>query len=472
MIKRIVVIGLVVVGALGGGWLLYRQATAQAAETSVQTVAVRRGDLDALVSAAGNIAAHTSDTLYFQTSGQVREILVQVGDQVKAGQTLAQLDTTDLEAAVVNAQLNLDTARLKLEETKAGADPMTLASARANLANAEAAYQAALAKYNLRGDQQTIARAQLDRARVALENARFAYEWALNDWLITPAKLEAKKQALDSAQEAYDEALQAYYASLAGINDAALRAAEAQLASARSQLDNLENTPTPQNLAIAEAQVRQAELSLKQAQLNLAKATLVAPLAGMLTSVAVQVGQTVGAGTAVMGLADMSRLEITVSLPEVDVTRVQVVQPVTVTLDALGGRTLAGEVVEVALVGQTIQNVVSYPAVVRLTDSDPEVRIGMNASLSIVVARRQNVLLVPNRAIRTTGRQRTVTVYYQGQMITMPVTVGLAGDTYSEIVSDGLREGDLLVINTTTVTTTGNRTFLGLGGIGRLLGGR
>lgn len=437
-------------------------------EAPVQTVAVTRGNLNATVNAAGSIAAHTSDTLSFQTSGQVKQILVQVGDQVKAGQKLAQLDTTDLELALADAQLGLDTARIKLEQARAGPDPADVASARASLASAESAYKTALAKYKLRDDQRAVARAQLDRAAAALERAQFAYEWVMHDWLRTPRSEEPRKEALDNAQEAYDDALHAYNSALTDINDTALRSAEAQVASARSQLDDLEKTPTPESLAIAEAQVKQAELDLRQAQLNLDKATLTAPFDGVVTDVAVQVGQRVEASTAAIGLADLARLEISVALPEVDAPRVQVGQHVTITMDALNGKQLPGQVVEVALVSQTTQNVVSYPAVVQLTGHDPDVRPGMNASLSIVVARRQNVLIAPNRAIRTVDRQRSVTLYYDGQLIALPVSVGMAGDTHSEVSAEWLREGDLLVLNPASVSE--NRTF-GFG-IGMMFGRR
>lgn len=444
------------------------QAQSQQTSEKPQTVAVTRGDVKASVNAAGVIQAHLVAAAPFQTSGQVQEVYVQVGDAVKAGQKLAQLDPTELENALTTAQFNLDSARLKLEQTRAGPSATELANARTSVAIAEANYKAALARYNLRGDQQTAARAQLDRAAIALQNARFAYEWTLNDWLRTPRVEEAKKEALDKAQEAYDEAWRAYNATLVGINDTALRSAEAQLASARANLDTLENTPTPENLRLAELQVRQAELALQQAQLNLSRATLVAPIDGVVTAVNIQTGQTVGTGAAAVTLADMSRLEISVSLPEIDIAGVQTGQDAIITLDALGGQTLQGKVTLISPVGQTVQNVVSYPATIELVEHNPDVRLGMNASVGIIVDRRENVLLVPNRAIRTSGRQRTVTIYYQGETITWPVTVGLAGDTHTEILS-GVREGDLVVINPTTTTT--QQQGFSFGGLGRFLGG-
>jgi multidrug efflux pump subunit AcrA (membrane-fusion protein) len=78
----------------------------------------------------------------------------------------------------------------------------------------------------------------------------------------------------------------------------------------------------------------------------------------------------------------------------------------------------------------------------------------MTASVTIVVDQREDVLLVPNKAIRSSGGQRTVTILFEGQQISVPVTVGLTGDSMSEITSDQLREGDTVVINGSTSTTT------------------
>jgi hypothetical protein len=98
----------------------------------------------------------------------------------------------------------------------------------------------------------------------------------------------------------------------------------------------------------------------------------------------------------------------------------------------------------------------------------------MTASVQIVVERRDDVLLVPNRAIRTQGRQRIVQVLFEGQVIEVPVTVGLSNESQSEVTGQGLREGDEVVINAATATGTQagpGRVFGGLGGGGFTGGG-
>jgi macrolide-specific efflux system membrane fusion protein len=151
-------------------------------------------------------------------------------------------------------------------------------------------------------------------------------------------------------------------------------------------------------------------------------------------------------------LADLSQLDIALTVAETDEPKVKVGQAAQVTLDAVPGVTFAGRVDEMDLVGTMTQGVVNYPATVVMTDTSGQVRPGMNATVSVIVEQRDSVLLVPNRAVQTQGRAHLVTVLYQGQQIQTPVTIGLSGDTQTEVV-DGLREGDIVLLNATTATT-------------------
>ena len=228
----------------------------------------------------------------------------------------------------------------------------------------------------------------------------------------------------------------------------------------------MSKSPTPEDLIIAQAQVKQAEAGLAQSKSQLAKAILVAPFDGVVADVYVQVGQMVGASTQAVMLTDLSQLNIAVTLSEVDVPKIKVGQEAQVTLDAVPGVTLSGRVDEVDLVGVTTQGVVNYPATVILSNPNDVIRPGMNASVGIVLDRRDDVVLVPNRAVRTVGRQHVATVLYQGQQVDVPVTIGLTGETQTEVV-DGLREGDVVLIGTTTTTARGVPGVGGLGGLGR-----
>jgi HlyD family secretion protein len=154
-----------------------------------------------------------------------------------------------------------------------------------------------------------------------------------------------------------------------------------------------------------------------------------------------------------VALADISKLNLAVTLAETDMPQVQAGQPAEITFDAEPGQVFTGTVTEIDLVGTTTSGVVSYSAIVSIDHPTDTLRPGMNASANIVVQQRENVLLIPNRAVVSAGnRGKTVTVVTGGQSSTVPVTLGLSGDTQTEVLS-GLREGDVVVINQTTTTS-------------------
>jgi HlyD family secretion protein len=440
------------------------QATPTTA-TAPQMATIQRGNLTATLSAAGTVAARSRVVLTFQASGQVKEIDVKVGDQVKAGQALAKLDTTDLERAVSKAQVALDSSKVQLQKTQAGPTPDQVESAKASLASAQAAYQDALNMYGLSDAQLAVARAQVDKAAATVQRAQDAYDWEAHNWLDPNPSLSAQATALSDAQTAYTLTVAAYNQQAVSINNSAVQSAASQVAQAQSALDQLLATPAPEDIAAAGAAVKQNEASLQQAQLALAQATVVAPFDGTVGDIYAQVGQWAATGAQALVIVDLSQINLTITLAETDVPKVQVGQQAQITLDALQGQVFTGTVKEIDLVGTVTSGVVNYAAKVAVQDPTNTMRPGMNATVNVILQQRENVLLVPNRAVQTAGsRFRTATVLYEGQLIVVPVTIGLTGDTNSEVLS-GLQEGDRVLIGQTTATA--NR----VPGVGGILGG-
>jgi HlyD family secretion protein len=449
------------------------QAKPAGTTQQLQTATVTRGSLQATVSAAGTIAAVAQVAVPFQNSGQVKAVNVKVGDQVKAGQVMAALDSTSLEAALASAQAGLDIAQAQLAATQQGPLASQIASDEAALASAQAGYQAAQAKTANLGDQLVIDQNNLDNAAKELNDAQNAYS-NLFEFVrsgnprgayVPPAgqQWSSQKAALDNAKVNYEVAVATYNLDAASVNNSSLASAAAQVAQAQANLDDLKSTPTSQDVQLAELSVQNAQLALNQAKLNLTKSQLIAPFDGVVAQVNVQVGQPSSASTQPVVLANLSQLEAQVLVAETDVPRVKVGQSVQVTFDALPNQTFDASVVEVALVGQTTSGVVNYPVTIALNQPNPQIRPGMTANVTIVVEQRDNILLVPNRAIKLSGRQRTVTVLKDGQPTTVNVTLGMSGDTESEVMS-GLNEGDVVVIQQTTTTGQGGGGFGGPGG--------
>lgn len=249
-----------------------------------------------------------------------------------------------------------------------------------------------------------------------------------------------------------------------------------QLADLRAGADQLD-------IRSQELTVRQRENALQDAREKLADYTIRAPFAGTIATLAIKRSDSVSAGTSIATLITDQRLaEIT--LNEVDVSKVKVGQKVTLTFDAIEGLSISGSVAEIDAVGTATQGVVSYTVTIGFDTQDERIKPGMSVSAAIITDVRQNVLTVPNSAIKTQGDTSYVEMFAtplenatgaQGAIASSAparktVEIGTSNDTLTEIIS-GLNEGDQIVTRTITAsaqTTTQTAPSLFPTGGGRI----
>lgn len=394
IIGVVVVVAIIIVIFLAMNRMLPGMQPA-ATNTRPTTATVTRGNLVATVSAAGNIAAPEDAQLAFQQAGRVTKVNVQVGDVVKKGQLLMEVDSTDLELAYKTAQLNF--------------------------ANAQANYESAKIKNEQNINQLLVTKAALDKALIALQKAQSDYNAVA--WR-PDVGMMAQAQTLQTATIDYQTALANYRINVSNINDIALKQAQTQLESSQVAVD--------------------------QAKRNLEKTKLYAPFDGVVSQVNASVGDNVS-GVAVV-VVDMANLQVRVTVAEVDVAKIKAGQTAQMTMDALPNKTYTAKIQSVAPVATVTQGVVNYNVVANITDNDGAIKPGMTANLTITVEQRNNVLLVPVRAVRTQGNQRRVTVLYKEQNIDVAVVTGLTNEQFVEIASSTpeLKEGDQVVLTQTT----------------------
>jgi HlyD family secretion protein len=508
---RMLVVVVVVAALVGGAYFYFIVRPVQAAAPNVATATAQIGNIEATVTSAGNITPLQAVNLDFGQSGTVLSVGVQVGDQVKAGQVLAQLDTSSLTLAEENAQANLQAAQDKLTQAKNPNTPQDIANSRAALdaaqsnyakltappkqtdvaaaqaavASAQAAYDAALKSGGTQSQQLTAAAAAAQNAQASLQQAQAAY-----DRVASQPNVGATSQsvALQQATNNYQQALanyQALQATSASSSDSTIagarstlqqavanlakvetpntpqdiQSAKDQVAQAQANLDKLLAGPDPAAVDVAQTAVDQAQVAVKQAKLALTEAQIVAPFDGVVTAVNITAGQATninsggGSGATVQAgviqVADLQHLQLIVNMAETDIPNIAVGQPVQVTLDALPNLTLNGKVSRISPAGALTQGVVNYPVTIDLSNPPSSVKTQMTATANVITKQANNVLEVPNRAVRTQGQSKFVTVLFEGQQIQVPVTTGLSSDTMTQITS-GLREGDQVVLNSTT----------------------
>jgi len=404
-IKWLAIIGVLVVAGGVGYVFLQGQQSAQASETP-ETVAVRRGDIEATVSVSGSAQPHDQVNVAFKSGGQVTKVLVSEGDAVRRGTVLATLDTTSLERQVAQAESALRVAELNLQK----------------------------AQKPLSKDELTVAKTNLEQARINLQHAQAEYDkiaWR-GDAGITPQAVN-----LESATIQYQTAQANYNIQVQGA------AAE--------------------DIALLEEQVTQTQIALDSARQALADATLTAPVSGVVLTVNVKESEfTTGSQPAVV-IADLASLEVEVSVDETEIGRVAPGQKVVLVLDAYPDVQLTGMVKDIALSPTIDQGVINYDVTIALDPCELEIKTGMTANAEIVVARHEDVLLVPNRAVRLQNGQKQVQVWRNDQVEWVAITTGLSNETETEVLS-GLREGDLVV---TRITATNNALSSGFGPFGR-----
>lgn len=454
--KRWMIIGLAIAGVviLVAGVISIRARRTTSIGEGFQTVAAARGPLTATVGATGTVRANQQAVLAFETSGTVDRVFVHSGELVAEGERLAGLRSSSLPSQVILAQADLVAARRALDDLLHS--NRALADAELALANARDALRAAEYKWTVqqqgnRASDDTVkaARARLVVAQATADHLKHVYDK-------TPGK------ASEDAGKA--EALSAYLGALAN-RDAAQRnlnwyvghpteiqqamldgevaVARAEVADAQREYDRLKDGPDGQDVAAAEARVEAAQATLDSAWIT-------APFAGTITSVNVKPGDVVTPGSVAFELADLQRLLVDVDVSEVDINRILVGQPVSLTFDAILDRTYGGHVTEVGLIGEPVQGVVNFTVTVELDDADEQVRGGLTAAVSLVVEQIQNALLVPNRAVRVRDGERVVYILQDGIPTPVPVRLGVSSDTDSEVVDGELQVGDLILLNPPT----------------------
>jgi HlyD family secretion protein len=351
-IVLIVVVVLVLVGVVVGT-ILHGQSSV----TKVATGKVARQDLISIVNGTGQIKPKTYVNIGATAFGRITHLYVKEGDHVKAGATLATVESVQPQATVAAQQA-------------------TIAASRTDITSFIAAEKTAEANI-------TQGQADLEQKTLDYKRSQALYE----DKLIA-------KQDFDAKQAAYDMAV------------ATLEQRQAALAQAKAQTDS------------QRGHMNQAVASQRSNYDALDKTVSRAPFDGLVTNVPVRQGETVvlgiqnAEGSTLMTLADMSVITAEVKVDETDIVNVTMNQPVDVTVDALPGRVFKGHVTEVgdqALLRTTgvatsqsttgTEEAKDFKVVVTLDQNSDELRPGLSATAKITTAHKPNALTLPIQAL-------------------------------------------------------------------------
>ena len=464
--KTVIIILITAVAVLGlgfGVWQSVKAVPSNTAQTTgdFQTATVRRGNITVTVSGTGNVVPSKTANLGFAVSGEIAELNVQVGDTVKAGQTLARLkNTAALALEVQSQQVAVQSAEKNLLELTANANA-NLAQAVIDLASAEAAYEDA--KIHLRTKGQ-------GRCEQAVTETYY-YEWL--DWQvqIIPWQKEledgnskyGKDYILEQLKPLWSKSDQAYinYTYCQTFTDAEIEASQAALQVAKANLQQktrdyeslkANNGIDSTALEIAQASLKNAQLQLLQAQNNLDGAAITAPMDGSVTAVNGEIGETVNPGTLIT-LTDLESPQVQVNIDETDLANFAVGCLAQITFESIPGQTFSGVVTQVSPTliesnsGSSLQGYVSLNQ--SKTLSGKNLPIGLTASVEVTYGEAQNALVVAAQAVyppKDGGKPYVYILNTQGQPEKREIELGLKTVALAEIKS-GLSEGEKVIIS-------------------------
>lgn len=411
---------IVIAGIIAAG-IFFRQSPKDA----VRTVTVERKDVTKDIVFTGRLSAEQSVTLGSEFPGIVTSVLVDVGDTVKEGQTLAVLDTRSAE----------------LELAKAHADRASIQDQRLimfqnsenhwNNVKAENARSLERRRQDVRDakkeldQEQTVWQQKVRESGDESSTARAAYAVVL-----------LKQSSYTSAQQTLKELER----TVKKVNDAAKAAMEE---SRSNYLATVQAARNGAGLSSVEALEQLATIKLQ-------KNTITAPFDGVVTERSIERGQVIAPASSLLSVQTVDALEITADVTEVDASSVSVRNEASITFDALPpNEQWKGNVVRIAPAAKVIEGIPTYEITLSVSGLDGRHRPGLTVNVTVHADKRVGVIAIQQRAISLRDGRQTVHVREtDGTIMEREVTTGLIGSDGSVEVLQGVLEGEVLVVGT------------------------
>ncbi len=375
-------------------------------ETTPQLVEVVLGDLTISISGSGNIAVADEARLTFGSGGKIDKIYVDEGDEVSKGDILAKLDTDYLELALTQTQVALTGQEIAVSQ------------AEINVKNAEIALEEAEDSW-----------LDTESAGNKVKRLKRSLEWELEN---DPEDTEKIRVIREDLREAWDIF---FIIAAASVEAREVTVKELEVKLAEQSVEQMKHS------------LQQFQQAVEQAQKELNEATITAPFDGVVATVDADEDDNVSTVQTIVHLIDLTSMELSVEVDEIDIADVKSGQGAIIEVDALPALQLEGKVVSISLLPKTQAGVLVYEVTIELDiPPDSALKVGMSATADILITERNNVLLVPNRAIkRDSQRNQVVKIKVDEEVEERKVTAGISDGLRTEIVS-GLEEGEIVVV--------------------------
>ena len=528
---------IVLIVILFSSYWVYGKMTSTTGETRYVLSAVTKGTIVSSVTGSGQVSASNQIDIKPNVSGALTYVGIQPGQKIGSGQLLFSIDNTSAQKSIRDAEVSLQSTQISLDKLKiqdsndnmnadlaktyddgfnnvsntfldlpgimTGLNDMffksTISSGQQNVdwyegqaadsdrvvgktfkqsfldsyTKAKTAYDVSIANYKIvsrTSDNKTIealisqtyetVKLISDTIKNANNYLDFVNDSLLKHNLTTPSILTTHKASLST------------YTSKTNTDLINLLSSTTNIKTSKDAFTN-----AGFDLQSSQLSLLQKQSAIQDAKDNLAYYSIHAPFSGTIASVPVQKGDNVGSGT-ILATLITAQQTATVSLNEVDIAKIQLGQKVTLTFDAVPDLTMTGKVAQIDSIGTVSQGVVNYNVKISFDTNDIRIKPGMSVNTAIITNVRQDVLTVPNSAIKNQGGSTYVEMFSVPLLTPLPgiqgspstvlpteqaIITGVSDTTSTEIIS-GLKENDEVISKTilpSTKTTTTTPSLLG-----------
>ncbi|MVX66742.1 efflux RND transporter periplasmic adaptor subunit [Clostridium chromiireducens] len=347
---------------------------------NVKTQKITTGTISTNVEYASNLKPAKQVVVSPKAGGRVTTVDVRVGDKVSVGQTLFTLDTTDYAAQLEQAEAGVSAASANLERTSDSGFMQQLLQAEQLVGKLQIQYNTVKDSY--------------DRTQT-----------------LYSAEAVSKKD-LDDAKAQFD-------------------AITIDLKNAQDSLELLKSKSGPQATKAAEAALEQAHAGVSAVQNQINNATITAPIDGVVSEKAVEVGELASAQSGSVTVIDSSSLEAEINIPDKMLEKIQVGQSVPVDINALPDTKIVGIIENISPNTSSKNNF--YIVKVKIDNSNDEIKAGMFAKISLPAENKDNILMVPNETIKMENGVNYLYTVNSGEVKKISVEIGISNEKFTEV---------------------------------------
>jgi len=403
--KKLIIIGLVVLLGVGGFFYFKPEAEITPVET-LSTIPVTVGPIKQTIFTNGVIESNETTNVYAQTSANLTSVFVTVGDQVKAGDVIALLDTTDLEKSLKSAEYQYAQDKASLEALETTGNTTTTAS-----------YQNALNTYN--------------DAKASYESNSSLYEAGI----ITQEALNTSKSSMDNA----------YYSYL----------------SAKDKL-NTSNVGNEIERLTLKLNIDQMEIDSIKADIQ--AASIVAPTSGTVVSDIEDINKKVSSGELLFSIENLNDLVVHASVSEYEISEIEIGQ--SVTIEILGDDTLYNGKVSHISPKADVSSDVTIPVTIEIDNEDSNLKPNFTANIEITIDFKKEALSVPYEALLDSPKGTFLLVLRGEEQVMVDVEKGITSDLYVEVISNDLASDDQIVVTSAAAAATQGQMGIMIPGMG------